>query len=345
MKKIYIIFLFLFCGLTSSMGQAGSSVFEFLSLPTGARLAAFGGYNVSLYDDDLNFAFSNPALLSSKSHNFLGLNYSNLYSDVNLGSAIYARNLTEKDNIAVGINYVDYGTFLETSVTDEILGTFTAKDMALSLMYSRWLSPRWSTGVTLKPIYSVYERYQSFGLAFDMGISYHNEEAFFSAGLVARNIGYQFTGYYSIDGEQHRESLPFDLQFGVSQKLPKAPIRFSLTFHNMQTWDLSASLSDSAYDPMEGKSDWKVGVDMFFRHTVWSVEILPTDYLYFVASYNHRTNMEMAVQDTRSVAGWSFGGGLKLYKFNVGFSIVPYQSGNLAYNATFSTNLSSFGVK
>lgn len=344
MKRV-CIYILLFCSVSPVVGQAGTSIFEFLSLPTGARLAGFGGYNVSLYDDDLNFAFSNPALLSSKSHNFLGLNYSNLFNDVNLGSAIYSRSLSEKDNIAFGINYVDYGTFLETSVTDEILGTFTAKDMALSIIYSRWLSPRWSTGVTLKPIYSVYERYQSFGLAFDMGISYHNEEALFSAGFVARNIGYQFSGYYSIDGEQHRESFPVDLQLGLSQKLPKAPIRFSLTFHNMQKWNLNASLSDSAYDPMDGKSDWQSGVDMFFRHTVWSVEILPTKNLYFVASYNHRTNMEMAVKNSRSLAGWSFGGGLKVYKFNVGFSVVPYQSGSMAYNATFSTNLSSFGVK
>ena len=125
-KKLLHIFTILLIA-TSINAQAGSGIFQFLNLPTGARQAAFGGTNITLYDDDLNFAFANPALLSEKTHNFLGLNYTNLFNDVNLGSAIYGRNFSDKDFMAFGVHYIDYGTFIETNEFNQELGTFAAK--------------------------------------------------------------------------------------------------------------------------------------------------------------------------------------------------------------------------
>ena len=326
-------------------GQAGKDVFPFLNLPTGARQAAFGGSNVSIYDHDLNFAFANPALLSRGTHNFLGINYTNQFNDVNIGSAIYGRNFKHRNFTAYGVHYVDYGRFIGTDPNDQFTGYFTAKDMAFTGMYARELSPQWTVGGTFKIIWSVFEQYHSAGCAFDFGASYHNERAMFSAGLVVRNLGFQFKGYYSIDGRQHHEPLPLNIELGLSQKLPKAPLRFSVTFHNLQTWDLTPRYGNKVDDPMAEKSKGARGVDMFFRHTIWNIEIIPMKNLYLVASYNHRQRREMTVKDHRSIAGFSFGAGLKVYKFHVGFSIVPFQTGSMGYNVTFSTNLSEFGIK
>ena len=55
--------------------------------------------------------------------------------------------------------------------------------------------------------------------------------------------------------------------------------------------------------------------------------------------------MEMRIPDKKTIAGLSFGAGIKLYKVQVGFAIAPYQVGNLSYHATLSTSLSEFGVK
>lgn len=344
MKKFRLILVFLL--FTAVLfPQTGNSSFNFLSLPTGARQAAFGGSNISIYDDDLNFAFTNPALLSTETHNILGLNYTNLFNDVNIASAIYGRNFGEKNFTAYGFHFVDYGSFTETSATDEILGKFTAKDMAMTAIYGRWLSPRWSAGVALKTVCSAYEQYSSWGMAADIGFSYHNEKALFSAGLVLRNAGIQFNSFSPLN-DKARRMLPIDLQIGISQKLPKAPIRFSLTLHNLQTWDLSAYTGNDAPDKMEGKSKAATGTDMFFRHTIWSVEILPIKNFYLVASYNHRRRMDMSVQGKRSIAGFSFGAGLTVKdKISVGFSVIPYQTGSMGYNVTISTNLKAFGVK
>ena len=113
----------------------------------------------------------------------------------------------------------------------------------------------------------------------------------------------------------------------------------------MQTWDLSYGLGNGVPDKMNGKTKAAIAADMFFRHTIWAVEILPHKNFYIIASYNHRRQKEMAIKDKRSIAGFALGAGFKAYKFNVGFSIVPYQTGSLGYNITFSTNLTDFGVK
>lgn len=46
------------------------------------------------------------------------------------------------------------------------------------------------------------ERYSSYGVAMDFGISYDNE--LLSAGLVVKNVGAQIKGYYSTDFGDHK---------------------------------------------------------------------------------------------------------------------------------------------
>lgn len=342
-KRVFSLSLILMC-TTYLLGQAGKDTYQFLNLPTSARTAALGGTNVSLCDDDLNLAFNNPALLTDKTHNILSLNYVSYLADINFGSVAYGRSFGKHNNMMFGMHYIDYGKFFGTDETDQFIGNFTAKDFALNVMYARSLPLGFTVGATLKPIYSVYERYSSFGVAFDLGASYRNDSVGFSAGLSLRNAGWQFTGYYSIDGAQHRETLPLNLELGISQKLKHAPIRFSLTLHNLQQWDLSyqKSVSVTTADNSSSEVAW---YDMMFRHTIWAVEILPTKNMYLTVSYNHRRRKEMNVADWKTVAGFAFGAGIHIYKFNVGFSLVPYQVGNLSYHVTLSTGLSDFGVK
>ncbi len=344
MKKRVLILLFTIVCVTSLVAQAGKDTYQFLNLPTSARTAAFGGSNISVFDNDLNLAFNNPALLSAQTNNILTINYVSYLSDINFGSVAYGRSFGKNSHMMYGIHYIDYGKFLGTSETDEILGHFTAKDFALNIMYAYTLPLGFTVGATFKPIYSVYERYSSFGVAFDIGATYHNDSVGFSGGITLRNAGWQFKGYYAIDGKQHRETLPLNLELGISQKLKHAPIRFSLTLHNLQKWDLSYQKSTSVAtdDGSLNNVKWH---DMMFRHTIWSIEILPTKNMYLTVSYNHRRRAEMNVSDWKTAAGFAFGAGIKIYKFNVGFSLVPYQVGNLSYHVTLSTGLSEFGVK
>lgn len=343
-KKIALLILFVTL-ISDIFPQAGYGVYKFLDLPASSRLAAMGGTNVSLRDNDLNFAFRNPALLTADMHNMVGLNMANYLADIKFGSAVYSRTYGGNNFLAIGIQYIDLGHFLETNELNDLIGEFTAKDIALNISYARPITDKITVGGTFKPVYSVYERYTSYGLALDAGVNYNNPVSLFSAGLVFRNMGTQLKGYYSHEGVQHLEPLPFDIQLGVTKKLAHAPLRFSATLHNLQRWNLNYQ---SKNQPIENlltstpDSNEPGFVDMAFRHSLFAVEFVPTKSFYLVTSYNHRRQKEMSIPGAKSMAGFSFGGGIRLHKFHVGFGMSQFLTGNYAYQFSISTALNEF---
>ncbi|HEY6914072.1 MAG TPA: type IX secretion system protein PorQ [Paludibacter sp.] len=347
-KRVFTLLLIIASSVIT-FAQAGHGVYQFLDLPVSSRLAALGGTNISLRDNDLNFAFGNPALLTAETNNVVGLSMANYLADIKFGSAVYGRTIGEKNYFGIGIQYIDYGMFQETTELNEFTGqTFTAKDMALNIMYARPMTDKVSVGATLKPVYSVYERYTSYGLAMDAGVSYNDPANLFSAGLVFRNIGTQFKGYYSDETGQHFEPIPFNIQLGASKKFAHAPLRLSLTLHNLQRWDLnyqstnqpSTSITSSNTTPST-TSNIRF-IDMAFRHTIFGVEFVPSKNFYLSMGYNHRRHAEMTVSGFKSMAGFSFGGGIKIYKFHVGFGTTQFLAGNSSYQFSISTALNEF---
>lgn len=327
-----------------AFSQAGNSVFSFLDLPVSSRLAALGGTNVSLRDNDLNFAFRNPAMLTNETHNSLGVNMANYLADIQFGSAMYARNFGTNNYFALGVQYVDYGSFDGRDEINEETGIFTAKDMSMSIIYARPLTDKFTVGATLKPIFSVYEAYTSIGIAADAGLNYNDSVNYFSVGLVLRNMGRQIKGYYRNEDGQHFEKLPFNIELGVTKKLTHAPFRFSLTLHNLQTMNLDYASTNQPVSDFENENDEdKIStVDMAFRHTIYGIEFIPGKSFYLAASYNHRRHQELKMDGFKSMAGFSFGGGIKLYKFQVGFGMSQFQAGNYAYQFSLSTSLNEF---
>jgi hypothetical protein len=350
-RQILILLIFSVICL-NSFSQAGYGVYTFMDLPVSSRIAALGGTNVSLRDNDINFAFRNPALLTHEASNTLGLNYSSYIADIQFGSAVYAHSIDSTSRIGIGMQYIDYGLFKATDEADQSQGTFSAKDYALNVIYAKQLTPKITIGGTFKPIYSALERYTSFGVALDAGISYHNPATLFSAGLVVRNVGTQLKGYYAELQSQHYEPLPINVEAGVTQKFAHAPIRLSLTLHNLQHFDLnyqstnqpntSITNINSASTPTTDKSNNVGFVDMAFRHTILGLELLPGKNFYVSAAYNHRRHQEMSVNGYKSLAGFSFGAGIKLYKFQVGFAWTQFQPGIDSYQFSISTSLNEF---
>lgn len=342
-KKLYLL-LILSLISCSAFSQAGKAIYSFLELPVSSRQAALGGSNVSLRDNDLNFAFRNPALLTDETDNSLGLNMANYLADIRFGSAMYGKKIGNENFIAIGVQYVDYGTFDGRDELNEPIGFFTAKDMSLSIIYARPLTSRITVGGTLKPIASIYEVYTSYGVALDAGLSYNDDVSLFSAGLVIRNFGTQIKGYYENEDGQHFEALPLNIELGVTKKLTHAPLRFSLTLHNLQHWNLnyaSTNQGTSAFDDTKDKGSISL-VDMAFRHSIIGVEFVPGKNFYLAAAYNHRRHQELSMNGFKSMAGFSFGGGIKLYKFQVGFGMTQFQVGNYSYQFSISTSLNEF---
>ena len=317
--------------VSAQIKGAGSSVFHFLNLPASARLNALGGENVSISDDDISMAFINPALLTAHTDKVLQLNYAYYLAGTMFGSVMYGHNYKE-NYFAAGIHYLDYGQMAYADEFGNLLGTtFTAKDICVNLMYARQLGPQFRVGATLKPIFSVYEQYNSFALGADIGGHFQTEDSTFQMGLALRNIGWQLKSFYEEDYGQHTEMLPLNLELGLNYRLAHAPLRFSLTIHNMQHWNIA---------PAGEEVKW---FDMLFRHTIWAVDIVPkSEKFYLTVSYNHRRQAEMNITNVRSMAGLGLGLGMKIYKFRLGFAMSQYTKSNFTYQVSLSTDINSF---
>ena len=173
----------------AQVSNAGRSVFSFMSLPVSARLNALGGSNVSLSDGDIAMGMCNPALLHANSHMNLELNFSYYLPGTMFGSALYGHNFAEAKGLkadrlpvtgdgtpekpnyfAVGIHYLDYGKMKYADENGNLTGgTFGARDILIDIRYARQLGRMFKVGVTLKPVYSIYEAYSSFALGADVG--------------------------------------------------------------------------------------------------------------------------------------------------------------------------------
>ena len=328
---IWLILVTIALPTQAQIKGAGSGVFNFLNLPVSSRLNALGGENVAIADDDIRMAFVNPALLTPHTDKVLQLNYAYYLAGTMFGSVMYGHNYKE-NYFAAGVHYLDYGQMQYADEMGNLLGTtFTAKDICVNLMYARQLGPMFRVGATIKPIFSVYERYTSFALGADVGGHFQTTDSLFQMGLTLRNIGWQLKAFYEEDFGQHTEMLPLNLEFGMSWRLAHAPLRFSMTAHNLQRWDIA---------PREQNVKW---YDMLFRHTLWAIDIVPkNEKFYLTVSYNHRRQAEMNMTDVRSLAGFAFGAGVKIYKFRLGFAMSQYTKSNFTYQVSLSTDINSF---
>jgi hypothetical protein len=342
MRSRFIVALII--GLIPVLVQAqkgGESTYSFLGLTNSARVAALGGESVSLMDDDINLVFHNPALLTAGMHNNLNLNYVNYFAGVNFGYASYGYHREGIGNFVAGIHYVDYGTFDRTDELGENMGTFRASEYALNLVYSRSIIDSMLTaGINLKPIFSSFEQYNSLGIAVDAGVTYHNTGTLTTLGLVAKNMGVQLTTYTGV-----REKLPFEIQAGITQGLAHAPFRFSITYQNLERWDLTYEKSDNVNNPL-GEDLKKSGFDVFgdklMRHFVYGVEFLIGENFHADLGYNYKRRKEMSVAAKPGTVGFSWGFGFRISKFHIAYGRSSYHLAGGTNHFSLTTNLSEF---
>jgi hypothetical protein len=307
MRKKLLVFLFLSFAFISAFAQTGGdNVYEFLNLTHSGLVSGLGGTNVALQGNNPNLAYHNPSLLNQSMNNSLALNYVSYFAGINFGLAMYTRSVPGIGNFAAGLTYLNYGSFDEADPSGVITGTFSAAEYAFSMIYSREIDSLFSFGVNLKPILSHLEKYSSFGLALDIGASYHNRSNLFNAGLVIKNAGYQITSYA---GEPH-QPLPFEIQAGVSQQLAHAPLRFSLTLRHLEKFDLTHDYNEP--DQAAANTNTSSGFsENLFRHAILGVELIPHKNFWLCAGYNYQRRRELQIDSKVSTVGLSWGFGIK----------------------------------
>jgi hypothetical protein len=338
--KIYIlIILTLFCQLIKAQ-PGGDGTYEFLNLTQSARIAALGGKNVSLNDNDLNMAYYNPALLSPEMQKNLALNYVDYFAGINYGYALYSFDKENIGSFAGGIEYVNYGTFIEADRTGLITGNFQASEYAINLIFSRQIDSSFRVGINVKPLYSALDGYNSLGIAADLGIVYTDHEGLFTAGAVLRNLGTQITTYTG-----NYEHLPFEIIAGISQKLKYAPFRFSFTFQQLQKYDLTYTIPGQNVDSLTGQpiQENKLSnfADNIMRHVIAGVEFIPFKNFYFSLSYNYERSQELSIEDKQGSVGISWGFGFKISRFRFSYGRATYHLAGASNHFSIVSDLSA----
>lgn len=314
MKKTVFLFLLTLFAVTAG-AQDSQTGYNFLRIPVSAHAAALGGENITIIEDDPSLMFSNPALLASVSDKSINLNFMTYMAGATTASASFNRIIKDKASVAVMAQYMDYGKMKETDENNVIKGEFSAKDIAISGVFSYILTDKLVGGITAKFINSYIGDYSSLAVGIDLGLNYYDPDREWSVSLVAKNLGGQIKAY-----DEEYEKMPFDLQAGVSKRFASLPFRLSAT--------------------LVGLTDWDYGL---INHLVIGADIILSQQIYLAAGYNFRRADEMTIgsgtdDESSHGAGWSFGAGLQLERFNLqlGYGKYHVSSNSLLVNVSYS---------
>jgi hypothetical protein len=329
-RKLYLCFSLFLIGMLVS-AQSGEQVFSFLNLPVSTAASGVGGNSVSSQERDLNLVFHNPAQLDVDLTNTAEVGYLNYLSDIRLGSLVYSHELNEHSSWMAGVRYLNYGTMLWTDSEGSVLGTTSASDLAMTGVYGLKLNHRWRAGVSLSLLYSVLDDYTSVGLCSDLGLYYFNPDQLFSAGFVLKNMGAQVNPY-----DEVYESMPWDIQLGVSKKLAHAPLRFSVTFQGLSHPEIRY------IEVVDGEETLTTGnlFNKIMNHTILGVEFVPSSHFLLSLGYNYRRFTELAIAQRTPFAGFTAGFALNVKSVRIGVSYAKYHVAGNSLQLTYAMNLS-----
>lgn len=310
MKRAAFIRITTISALTLSLFISAFSgerpTYQFLQHDVSARASAMGGSFISMSGDPAGI-FYNPASIGTSLEPVASFGYTSHLLDINAGFAAYTQEVDEIGVVGVGVNYVDYGTFDQTDVLANKLGTFGVGDMAVSLSLANPMEENLYYGVTGKFIYSSIADANSSALAADIGLLYliPGDDPI-SLGVTVSNIGAQIDAYGSTS-----ESLPLDIRIGGTIKPQHLPLQLSVNFHKLNEEQNST-------------------LDKFTMFTVGG-EFTLSKALKFRFGFNNERRKELKTGTSAGMTGFSFGGGLILKKIRLDYSYNSYGAiGNIS---------------
>ena len=287
-----------------------------------------------MVDFDVNQAFYNPATINEEMHNRLSANYGSYYGEVSYGTAAYAYTYDRHlQTFHAGISYINYGTFEGRDELGNLTSDFTGSEAALSLGYAYNIP--WTDmyiGANAKLISSTLESYNSWGAAVDLGFLYVDYDNDINYGLTVRNLGFQIKPYPDTN-----EKLPLAIDAGISQLMENVPIRWHMTFENLQEWNIAFSNPNRAEGSLDGGSE-EEKVSFFnnaLRHVILGAELFPEKGFNIRLGYNFRRSEELRILEQRHFSGISVGFGLRFGKVKFDYSYSRY---------TVAANTSLFGL-
>ncbi|MEO6039975.1 MAG: type IX secretion system protein PorQ [Saprospiraceae bacterium] len=326
--------------------NGGQKVFQFMTLSPSARITALGGVQITVKDDDVNFAADNPAALNPSMSGHLAFNHNFFLSDIQHGYVAYAQHLPKIGfTMHAALQYMNYGDIKQADELGNITGKVHAAETAFTVGAARPLTPRISIGLNARFAFSALDVYKASALAADAGLLYADTAKRLSLALVLRNVGAELSTYSGV-----REDLPYDLQIGFSKQLRYLPFRLSVIAHHLQQWDIRYNDPNAQQDDVllfgdeTAKTKGNGQIDNFFRHFIFNGEFLlgRNEAFRIRVGYNHLRKKELSVKNYRSLAGFSGGVGIKISRFRLDMGYAAYHLAGGVFHVGIGTNLKDF---
>jgi len=341
--KIKIIIL-VFCLPLNILAQVGGiTAFSFVDLELSPRIEAMGGSGIAIVDKDVSLGQTTPSLLNNKMHNSLVFTFADYFSDVNLIGFSCAKKWKEFGVFSLGFKAINYGEFDYNDAFGNNLGSFSAHDQVFTFGLGKSLSEKFILGVNLNMLNSQYETYHAFAISSNVSLTYFAPEKEFTSTLLFKNMGRQLISY-----ADNEESLPFDVQLGMSKELKHLPFRYSLTFHHLNQFDIKSPyklISQTNIETGELEIKDEGVMKTSFRHLIIGGELNPFRKSLFIrGGFNFQRRFDMSLSTYPALVGFSWGIGFKVLKFRLDYSRVAYHLSGSPNNFSFATNLSTFGL-
>lgn len=355
------LWLFIFFGGTINAQIGGITSFDFLKLSPSARITAVGGGISAVFDKDPTVNFRNPALMNDSMHSCLSASVVNYISDISYGTFCYSHTLNArrrdphfsgdsinpsqtKHRIFGGIQYFGYGKFTEADMLGITGNTYGINSLAITAGYGRSFG-NFHLGINAKVAQTVIYQSGAWAMGVDFGALYYSPKNEFGVSLAIQNIGGPLSTFQKTipTYDKVSQSLPVNVEVGLSKKLPKAPFRFSLLITNLNRpsmiyTDPNAKQEyDLAGNPLPKPN---TTVDNLFRHCVFGLEAIITQNFHLRAGYNHQRRRELSSENQAfSLDGFTMGFGLRIYRFNLDYGYARFHAAGGMHQFQISTYL------
>jgi hypothetical protein len=340
-KRLLLLGLLLTATVPLAKAQVGGRfAFRFLDVPTHARVAALGGVNISSGLEDVNALSANPALLHGKTNHHLGLTHLSYLADVRQNNLNYTFESSRWGRNAIGVQYLDYGTFTQTDAAGVEEGSFKVRDYAVAFSHAATVE-HFTLGATAKVAVSSIAGNQAVATLVDLGGTFKHPERDLVVGLAIKNLGVMLKPYDNTE----REEMPLDIQLGASYKPEHAPFRLSLTAHQLQRFDivyLDPNQPGTLNENNEEVKEEKTFGDKLARHFVVGGEFILGPGFQLRAGYNHLRRKELVVENVGGMAGISLGASIKVHAFRFEYTYASFHVAGASNYITLNTDLNRF---
>lgn len=332
-RTISIALLAVLLAAGSAQAQEGSGAYSFLKIPMSSQAFALGGVNISTVNPDLSLVDQNPALLGPEIESQMGLGYMHYLGASNFAGARYGMHASDRSAWSAGIRFLSYGSIEGYDEMGTPTGSFHPQDLVVDGIYSHDFTDRLRGGITMKFVYSHYERYEAVALATDLGLNYFNPDRGLSLSVVLKNLGGQLKRF-----REHYDRLPFDIQLGLTKNLGSSPFALSVTAWHLTKWKLPyyTHKTENGVSTQEMKDNF---VSNLFRHLVFGLQFSPSRHFYLAAGFNYKTRTDMATYQRNFFSGISVGTGFNVRAMGFGVAFAqPHKKGS-SVMVNFSLNI------